>query len=565
MLQLKDNNLIAYFSMEIGIDPEIPTYAGGLGILAGDTLRSMADLGLSAIGITLLSETGYITQELSSDNLQVEKYERWDLDQYLDRLTPEVIVRIGDEDLFIRLWQYKITGIHKNEVPIIFLDTNYEKNNAEYRQITKRLYPSNKVYRILQEIVLGIGGFKALEALQLSPSVFHLNEGHSAFLTLEFLDRISKNPTITDPIAFVRNRCVFTTHTPVASGHDVFPRKIVQQYINDAPLLSKIPHAFDDEDNLNMTMLALAMCAKVNGVAKKHAETSNKMFPDYRISAITNGVHHSYWTSPSFHMLFDEFIPAWYEDPFALHGALTIPDYRIYDAHLENKRNLNQYIMDETSILFKKDVITIGYARRITKYKRPDLLFYDLKRLNSIAEKFPMQLVFAGKAHPDDLVGKSMINEILNLKPKLHQNIQLVFLKNYDIRVARYIIPGVDLWLNTPKRPLEASGTSGMKASINGVPNLSVLDGWWIEGHIEGITGWSIGAKPAIYGDNEIVCVDSDDSDDLYYKLDEVILPMFYTNKDEYTKIRKQCIALIGSYFNSHRMVEQYLVNSYLT
>lgn len=567
MLRLKDGeNQIAYFSMEIGIDAEMPTYAGGLGILAGDTLRSMADLGINTVGVTLLSETGYLQQEFTTDNQQKENYVRWDCERYLDLLDQEIIVHTptGNE-IHIRIWQYKITGIHKHEVPILFLDTNYEKNGTETRLITQRLYPTNPVYRVLQEVVLGVGGFKALTALGYNPTVYHLNEGHSAFLTLEFMHSLKDKQFHGDVIEYIRDHCVFTTHTPVPSGHDTFTRDLLATYVNEAHFLDQVPQAYDANGSLNMTRLALAMSNKVNGVAKKHAEVSAHMFPDYTINSITNGVHHTFWTSPAFQMLFDEFIPGWYEDPFALHGALTIPNDRIAQAHADNKNQLIKYIRSHTNLEFDSSVFTIGYARRITKYKRPDLLFFDLQRLNQIAEQFPFQLVFAGKAHPDDKVGKSMITEILNLQNKLSPNIKLIFLSEYSIRLARYIIPGVDIWLNTPKRPLEASGTSGMKSSINGVPNLSVLDGWWIEGHIENITGWSIGKNPTKDDAGSIAGgIDEEDSLDLYNKLAEVVLPMYYHNPDQFTQIRKFAIALIGSYFNSHRMVQQYIIQSYL-
>ncbi len=564
MLRLKDGeNLVAYFSMEIGIDPQIPTYAGGLGVLAGDTLRSMADLGIPAVGVTLLSEDGYFNQTINEEKGQIESFERWPFDRYLDRLPQEITIQTGKYNIFVRIWRYTVTGIHGGKVPILFLDTDYDKNDAQLRKITQRLYPVNKVLRLLQEVVLGVGGYKALEAVGYKPTVYHLNEGHSAFLTLEFLDRVRSNTAIEDPYEYVRSKCVFTTHTPVPAGHDTFDPGILEDNLEGYDLLKTIPNAFDDDGKLNMTKLALSMSNKVNGVAKEHAAVSRKMFPHHTISAITNGVHHTFWTSPPFQEIFNEYIPGWYDDPFALRSALNIPDYRIRQAHCQNKKILNKYIKDHTLVEFDEKTITIGFARRITKYKRPDLIFYDLEKLNYIAKRFPIQIVFAGKAHPEDKVGKSIIKEILNLNGKLSSRIKFVFLEGYDINLAKKIIPGVDVWLNTPKRPLEASGTSGMKAAINGVPHLSVLDGWWIEGYIEGTTGWSIGPKPSPDG-YEKEDVDADDSDDLYFKLREVILPMYYHNKAQFTKIQKQAIALNGSYFNSHRMVQQYILKSYL-
>ncbi|NTV30948.1 alpha-glucan family phosphorylase [candidate division WWE3 bacterium] len=566
MFQLKSSqNLIAYFSMEIGIDPQILTYSGGLGILAGDTLRSFADLSVPAVGITLISEYGYLNQHISSQNQQDDSFERWQIERYLDSLAQEVIIRADNSDIYLKLWRYTVTGLSGHQVPIIFLDANHPQNKPEHRKLTQRLYPSNPSFRILQEIILGIGGVKALSVLGFQPSVYHLNEGHPAFLTLELLKQ-AKLRNEPDPIKYVRNHCVFTTHTPVESGHDKFEAEFVKTKLDEFDLLSEVPNAIDQEDQLNMTLLALAMSERINGVAKKHAEVSRMMFPNFMINSVTNGVHHGFWTTPSFHMLYTEYLPGWNEDPFSLRGALKIPRELIKEAHNENKHRLFEHIYKTQNVSYDPSVFTIGYARRITKYKRPDLIFYDLNRLIQIAQKYPIQLVFAGKAHHEDTVGKSLINEILNLIPKIKPQIRLVFLPNYDINQAKLIIPGVDIWLNTPKRPLEASGTSGMKASLNGVPNLSVLDGWWLEGAIEGITGWSVGPYPHDHEKiSDLDCIDSDDSEDLYRKLEQIILPMYYERNDEYNSVRRYGISLIGSHFNSHRMVQEYILKSYLT
>lgn len=563
MLHIKNpENLIAYFSMEIGIDPQISTYSGGLGILAGDTLRSFADLKVPAVAVTLLYETGYFTQHIDDDGNQIEKYETWDIKQHLQEVPIDLAVRIGNQDVRLTVWKYTITGLQKHRVPVFFLDSNHPSNPPEFRKLTQRLYPTNKTYRLMQEIILGIGGLEVLEKLNYEPTVYHLNEGHSAFLTVGLLKRAYRDE-VKDPIKHVREHCVFTTHTPVPAGHDRFSQTLVAEHFQDVQVLETIPDVYE-KDQLNMTRLALEMSGRVNGVAKKHAEVSRKMFPDHIIQSITNGIHHTFWLSPPFQELFNEMIPGWYEDPFQLYKVISIPKKRIEAAHLENKRSLIKYIKDKTSREFDENVFTIGYARRITRYKRPDLLFYELDKLNKIAEQYKLQLVFAGKAHPEDKVGKSLIREITNIHPKLHQNIQLVFLENYTIDVAKHIIPGVDLWLNTPKRPLEASGTSGMKASLNGVPNFSVLDGWWLEGAIEGVTGWGIGPKPKLNDEQAIYCIDCDDSADLYEKLGNVIAPMYYNDRQSYNMIRRNAIALHGSYFNSHRMVQQYILQSYL-
>lgn len=567
MLQFNDkNNLVAYFSMEIGFKSEIPTYSGGLGILAGDTLRSLADLGVPAVAITMLSEYGYFTQEITDDNQQHERFTRWEVEKYLQKLDQEVIVPINNQDVHVYLWKYEVEGYKTEKVPIIFLDTNHPNNPNEYRKLTQRLYPTNKVFRLEQEILLGVGGIKALNALEYFPTVYHMNEGHPAFLTLELLRQL-QDAHIADPLPVVRNLCVFTTHTPVPAGHDRFQRSIVKEKLGSYyDLIAEMPDVFDAQEQLNMSYLAAHLSEKINGVAKKHAEVSRSLFPNYPISSITNGVHHVYWASESFKRLFDQKIPGWREDPFTLLNILRTPNEKISEAHQENKSTLIAYIKEKTGIQFSEEVFTIGYARRITKYKRPDLLFYDLQKLNEIAEKMPLQIVYAGKAHYEDIVGKSLIHEVLNLSKKVSKNIKIVFLPNYRIDLAKIIIPGVDIWLNTPMRPLEASGTSGMKASLNGVPNFSVLDGWWIEGAIEGVTGWSIGKYP----EHETASmqnqgIDCDDSESLYQKLSEIILPMYYQDRKTYETIRKNCVALHGSHFNTHRMVQQYIVKSYLT
>jgi starch phosphorylase len=561
-----NEHLIAYMSMEIGIDTEIPSYAGGLGILAGDILRSFADLGIPAVGVTLLSEYGFFTQKLLDDNNQHEIYNRWEVHRYLDRLPQEVVVQADGKTIHVRLWRYTITGLGQKTVPIIFLDTNHEKNSNEHRKLTQRLYPTNRFFRLLQEIVLGIGGIRALKTLGFRTDIHHFNEGHSTLATVELLRELeqNKNDNLLDNL---RKRCVFTTHTPVPSGHDRFPSELVTRVLNadDLRILSMVPDIFDSDGYLNMTRLGLSTSAHINGVAKKHAEVSRYMFPNYMFDAITNGVHHVFWTSASFHMLFDDYIPGWQRDPFKLLKVTAIPANKIDTAHQDNKKKLLKHIKREQNIVYDENTFTIGYARRITKYKRPDLIFYDLERLKRIAEKYPIQFVFAGKAHSSDIVGKSLIHEILQIQNKLNANIKLVFLENYNIHLAKIIIPGVDLWLNTPMRPLEASGTSGMKASLNGVPNFSVLDGWWLEGRVDGVTGWSIGAESTeTTGSGEpLPRVDSEDSDDLYNKLENTILPMFYEKKDEFTVVRRNAIAMHGSYFNTNRVVQQYLSKSY--
>lgn len=550
--------------MEIGLDPDIPTYSGGLGILAGDTLRSFADLGVPAVAVTLLSEFGYFRQEIQEDETQAERYERWDIEKHLKPLGEEVIVHVNHSQVHVKLWQYELRGEGDHVVPIIYLDTNHPHNTNEHRKLTQRLYPTNKVFRMEQEIVLGIGGVLALYKLGYFPSVYHLNEGHPAFLILELLRQLM-DTNVSDPFATVRDLTVFTTHTPVPAGHDKYPRAMAEEKLGKYyDILKRMPEAFGDDDQLNMSFLAAFMSDKINGVAKRHAEVSRELFPNYPINSITNGIHHTFWCSSTFAQLFDEKVPGWRIDPSMLLHVLRISKERIAAAHDENKQKLIEYVNEHCETEFNQETFTIGYARRITKYKRPDLLFYDLEKLKKICEDRPIQIVFAGKAHYEDTVGKSLIHEILTLSEKLPENIKVAYIPNYDISEAKIIIPGVDLWLNTPMRPLEASGTSGMKASLNGVPNFSVLDGWWIEGAVEDVTGWTIGPYPESADEIDPTCIDSDDSDSLYKTLEEKILPMYYENRDAFNQIRKTAIALHGSHFNTHRMVQQYVVKSYL-
>jgi len=557
------DNLVAYFSMEIGIDTKMKTYSGGLGVLAGDTLHSLADLSVPTVAVTLISEYGYFTQEFD-ENRQIEKYPRWPIEEHLKNLNVEIKIPVGPHQLHVKLWQYTLTGITGHTLPIIFLDANHQNNPPELKRLTQRLYPANHEYRLLQEILLGVGGYFALKKLDYKPSVYHLNEGHSAFLTLALYDE-AKSQNCTDPVKEVRNKCVFTTHTPVPAGHDKFPRDLVREKLYLAHHLDSLHDVSEKNGSINMTSLALVMCGKVNGVGKKHTQVSRNMFPHYRFDSITNGVHHVFWASESVQNVFNTYLPGWKIDPFSLLSVLNIPRNEIMQAHHHNKIKLINFINNNFNEQFKPDIMTIGYARRMAKYKRADLIFYDLERLNAIAERYPFQLVFAGKAHPEDNVGKSIIHEIMTIKSKLNKNISLIYIPEYSIELTKIIIPGVDIWLNTPMRPLEASGTSGMKASLNGVPNVSILDGWWIEGAIEGVTGWSIGPKPKIGEEQEIQCVDCDDSEDLYRKLEEPILPMFYNAPRQFAKVQRNAIALHGSFFNTNRMAQQYIIKSYLT
>jgi len=557
--------LVAYFSMEIGVLAEMPTYAGGLGVLAGDTLRSAADLGVPMIGVTLVHRKGYFHQRLDATGRQVESPEPWTVQQFLVEQAPRTTVTIEGRSVHLRCWKYVITGA-EGEVPIYFLDTDLPENAVDDRTFTDSLYGGDERYRLCQEILLGIGGVRMLRALGYQHiDRFHMNEGHSSLLVMELLREQAQaagRATVTaDDVAAVRRCCIFTTHTPVPAGHDRFSMDATVRILGEGPMLS-LQHLCCHEGMLNLTYLALNFSHYVNGVAMRHGEVSRAMFDGYVIDAITNGVHAATWTSDEFHALFDRHIPSWRRDNFSLRYALSIPREEISQAHAGAKRRLIERIAVDTGTRFDFNVFTVGFARRATEYKRADLLFHDVERLTRVAAAAgPLQIVYAGKAHPRDEAGKQTIERIFKARNAVGSSIAVVYLPNYDMALGRLLTSGVDLWLNTPQPPLEASGTSGMKAALNGVPSLSVLDGWWIEGCIEGITGWAIG------DDDRPSHVDRSgaDASSMYDKLESTILPLFHQRRDGYIAVMRHAIALNGSFFNSHRMVEEYALKAYAT
>jgi starch phosphorylase len=545
---------IAYFSMEIGLDGSMPTYSGGLGVLAGDTIKSAADLAVPMVAVSLVHEKGYFSQKLLEDGWQEEVPSSWRMEEHLEPLDVQVIITIEGREVRIRPWRKIIRGAKGYEVPIIFLDTNVPGNSDYDKTLTSFLYGGDQRYRFAQEMVLGIGGLRMLNALGYSSiKKYHMNEGHASLLTLELYKE-----TDNDSLEDVRQRCVFTTHTPVPAGHDRFEISLVKSLMPQFPF--DIRDLIDSENKVNMTLIGLYFSNYVNGVAKKHGEVSQEMFPNYPIHSITNGVHSSTWTSPEMGELFDRFIPEWRIDPFTLRYAAGIPDEEIISTHRENKKILIDEINARHKTDLKYDVFTIGFARRATSYKRPDLLFFDVERLKKIADVHgEVQLVFAGKAHKKDMQGKEVIKKLVSISRELGDKIKMVYLYDYDITLAKVLIPGVDIWLNTPMRPKEASGTSGMKAAHNGVPSLSILDGWWLEGCIEGVTGWSIGDKNPVLDE---AAQNIKDAQSLYDKL-ENILQLYYGDKHAWAEIMKYTIVINASFFNTHRMVSQYVLKAY--
>lgn len=559
---------IAYFSMEIGLSNDIPTYSGGLGVLAGDTIKSSADLKIPLVAVTLITKKGYFRQEIDSEGMQVEYPIDWDPSKFMIRLSKKVVVQIEGRNVYIQAWCYKVRSVTGGTVDVLYLDTDVEENTKEEREITAFLYGGDDSYRLKQEIVLGIGGVRMLQALGFHIKKYHMNEGHASLLTLELLlmhkrdvESVWYEQWIWD-IDMVKSLCVFTTHTPIEAGHDRFSYDLIKKILGEIIPLEQIKK-LGGESHLNMTLLALNLSKYVNGVAKKHGEVSKNLFPGYDIYAITNGVHPFTWTCESFKRLYDEHIHSWANEPELFVRAENIPDEEIWEAHLQAKRELIDYVKKVSGAEIRLDILTIGFARRFTSYKRAHLLFSDLERLLKINEIGEFQILYAGKAHPKDIPGKNIIKNIIELSKTVHDKIKIVFLKDYNIEMALKLVSGVDIWLNTPLRPREASGTSGMKAAHNGVINFSVLDGWWIEGHIEGITGWSIGPKPLESSLTHIN--DAIDAEDLYNKLEKIIIPMYYHDKSQWIKIMKNSIGKIAYYFNSHRMMRRYVTEAYLS
>jgi len=553
---------VAYFSMDVAIDSAIPTYSGGLGILAGDMLRSAADLGVQMVAVTLLHRKGYFHQRLDAQGNQMEDPSKWSPESHLKPLAPQVAVFIEDREVRVRAWQHSFRGAAGQTVPLLLLDTDLDENDPRDRVLTDHLYGGDEHYRLCQEVILGLGGVAMLHALGHSDiRVFHMNEGHSAFITLALLEKQCGNrldAAFSDrELEAVRRQCVFTTHTPVPAGHDRFQSGLVRQILGEARAAALHQMRVMNSE-LNMTELALRFSGFVNGVSMRHGEVSRDLFPGYDVGAITNGVHAVSWTSAPFCALFDRAIPEWRRDNCYLRYAVGIPPAKIRQAHAQAKKDLLQQVRWLTGTQLDEQVFTLGFARRATGYKRADLLLTDLERLKEIARRAgPIQLIYAGKAHPRDEAGKAIIRRIFEAAAALANEVRVVYLENYDMALGKLICSGVDVWLNTPLRPQEASGTSGMKAALNGVPSFSVLDGWWIEGHIEGVTGWSIDGRDGTENDSAA------EAQSLYDKLEHVILPLFYNQPDSYANVMRSAITLNGSFFNTQRMISQYLRNAY--
>ncbi len=554
---------VAFFSMEVALSPDMPTYAGGLGGLAGDMLRSAADHSAPVVGVSLLHRKGYFRQRLDEGGNQSEEPEEWVPESVLEPMKPTVSIEVEGRPVQVRAWRYLVRGIADSVVPVYLLDTAIPSNDPRDRALTDHLYGGDERYRLGQEIVLGIGGVSILPALGHGHvEVYHMNEGHSALLALALLERRLEGRGVTSASAedmeAIRRKCVFTTHTPVPAGQDQYPMELVRQALGEEWAKAIVSTACCSDGTLNMTFLALRCSRYINGVAMHHGEVSQGMFPRYPVRAITNGVHAVGWTAPAFVELYDRHMPEWRFDNLYLRYAVGIGLEEIREAHARSKRDLLAQLGRQTGVRLDEKAFTIGFARRATAYKRADLLFSDLERLKRIAGRVgPLQVVYGGKAHPQDEGGKAQIRRVFEAARALRDHVKIVYVENYDMRWARLICPGADLWLNTPQRPQEASGTSGMKAALNGVPSLSILDGWWVEGHVEGVTGWAIGHGPDLPEDASV------EAASLYDKLETVILPMFFGRPEAFARVMRYSIAINGSFFNTQRMCSQYMANAY--
>lgn len=553
---------IAYMSMEIALEPEIPTYSGGLGVLAGDTLRSAADLEVPMVAVTLAYRKGYFRQRLDRSGNQTEEPDPWEPARSLTPVPVRISVEIEGRPVKVGAWRYDVRGISGHRVPVYMLDTDQPENEPDDRALTDFLYGGGDRYRLAQETILGIGGVALLDAAGHGDiESWHMNEGHSSLLALALLEQEmgGEEKPSEDELQAVRRKCVFTTHTPVPAGHDKFAWELVRQVLGKrrADLLEQA--CCVNDGTLNMTYLALRFSRYVNGVAMHHGEVSRGMFPAYPIHAITNGVHAATWASLPFRKLFDTHVPEWRGDNLYLRYAVGVAREDIQEAHRQAKRILLDELSLRAGARFDESIFTIGFARRATAYKRADLVFSDARRLRALARKFgPLQIVYGGKAHPRDDPGKNVIRQVFRVASELADVLRFVYVEDYDMRWAQLITAGVDLWLNTPMRPQEASGTSGMKAAVNGVPSLSILDGWWIEGCFEGVTGWAIGRE------RDPLNVDpASEAESLYDALEQHILPAFYDRPEEYAGIMRSAIALNASFFNTQRMLEQYEMNAY--
>jgi starch phosphorylase len=540
--------------MEMGIENEIPTYSGGLGVLAGDAACSFADLGLPAIFVTLLYKNGYTSQKLDKSAGQLDFDAPWDYRKLLRPVGTSVEVELAGKVQRVGAWEFLIRG--KRDVPIIFLDTDVDGNDEATRRISDRLYSGDHWHRLMQEMVLGVGGYRTLQALGRPISIYHLNESHAALLIVELMKDHRE-------IKEVKRRCVFTAHTPVPAGYDAFPLAMMREAFTHYDWVNWEAECTPD-GKIDLSHLAVKYSSVTNAVSLKHLFVSKRVLNHTKIEHVTNGVYHKRWIHNELKKLYDKHIAGWEETPALLTRAMELPTDALEDAHLKAKSEMIEMVFRSTGTQFYKEHLTVGLAKRVAAYKRNDLIFTDLDRLTGIAEKRgAIQVVLAGKAHPRDDVAKAVLRNILERIEELRgrtDKVRVAYLENYDISTARHLVSGCDVWLNNPRRPLEACGTSGMKAAMNGVLNFSVYDGWWLEGGADEVNGWGIGRRP--HWDD---LTDGGDSDleDLYQKLSESVLPTYYNEKERWWTMGKNSIATVGPVFNSYRMISEYEAKVY--
>ena len=553
-----ESRRIAYFSMEIALSPDLPTYSGGLGMLAGDTLRSAADTAAPMVAVSLVHRRGYFRQHLDEVGQQSESDVPWTPETLLPSAGQIVKIAMQSRTVAVCAWRFDVVGVAGHIIPVFLLDTDLEGNDLYARRLTDHLYGGDTYYRLCQETVLGLAGVALLKQLGVEPEVYHMNEGHAALLGIglleEHLDGAPLSQATEEDVAEIANQCVFTTHTPVPAGHDQFG--LDQMYTVLGQDRGNTIERFGCLHNslLNMTYLALRFSRYVNGVAMQHGKVSQQMFPGYHVHAITNGVHAATWLSQPMQEMLDDEIPDWRHDNNYFRSIYGVAPAKIANCHALGKQRLFAEVYKRSNLQFNPKMLTLGFARRVATYKRASLLFHDPKRLARIAKKIGgLQILFAGKAHPADVAGKGLIRDVFESSASLKASgIRILYLENYDWELGAMLTQGVDVWINTPRRPYEASGTSGMKAALNGVPSLSVLDGWWVEGCSEDVTGWAID--------------DADDEDgeaaSLYDKLENKIAPL-YARPNAWARVQQHCIGVNGTFFNTDRMLGQYFNNAY--
>ncbi|KON28849.1 hypothetical protein AC481_00340 [miscellaneous Crenarchaeota group archaeon SMTZ-80] len=556
--RLKNDTSVAYISMEIGLDSNIPTYSGGLGVLSGDTVRSAADLEIPMVAVCLCYSSGYFYQLFNETGEQKEKEVEWNFYYEFDKVEKPITLKIENKEVLISAWLYRVIGQSGHVLPVYLLTTDLEGNEDWMKKMTGSLYDSTSRWnRIVQEMILGIGGVKLLNSLGYNNiQTYHLNEGHGSFATVELFNMFNGD------INKVKERLVFTTHTPVPAGHDRFDQNLVDKvFVSTMP--KQIRKCAEDNGQFNMTFLGMSLSRYRNGVARKHGQITKKMFPQYEVDYITNGIHLPFWVSKPIRKILERKWPNWKANPSILQNAIELDDLDLFDAHIENKFNLINYQKGHSWNLLDEELITIGFAKRFATYKRAILIFNDLDKIGKISQG-KIQYIFAGKAHPKDQMGKEYIKKIYEAGEYLYSNygVKVVLMENYNMDLAHMLVSGVDIWLNTPERYREASGTSGMKAALNGVLNLSVQDGWWLEGYkMNPDSGWAIGPDDSNPNDPGVSNGWDIDANAIYEILENEIIPT-YMNHDEWLFKSKNAIAL-AAFFNSHRMVEEYAEKAY--